>query len=410
MAPPDVGGYNRGPVTTTDLILAGNGPGELRGWIAPVAESARQLAAARGINLRLTLALSPSQFAGGGEPEVVARWGLFDRILPPSYVTRLAVGLERVEEVPRGALIHLGGELSISARIARRLRIPACALAETTLLAARHHHFVHIFAVTEQVAGSLAERGVPRSKISVSGDPRSDALPARPSPLRDTAAGNRAYQVSFLPGSRPRLFTALVPYFSDVASALGRLGLPASSQVIVSEFLPPRLVDDTRRRVSRRWPDLPLTWVTHDPWDTITQSDLTVTIPGTNTLELAMLTVPFAVVVEERLLHLVPLEGAAEWLTRGPIGAMARRALLRRTIRRIRFVALPNIRAQRMVVPEWIGRWAPEDLAKRVAGLLRDRPERDRIRADLERLRLRTPGAAARIVGGAFALAEGTIT
>ncbi len=192
----------------------------------------------------------------------------------------------------------------------------------------------------------------------------------------------------------------------EVAAALAGMGVRAAPQVIVSEFLSPRVVEDARDMVTRRWPQLSIRWITRDPWAAMKASDLIVTIPGTNTLELAMLGVPFVVVVDEDLLQYAPLEGAVEWLARAPVvGTRLRRVILRRALRRIRFVALPNARAGRMVVPEWVGRWTREDLAKRVAELLADPARLRTIRADLQGLGLLRPGASDRIVETALALA-----
>src|SRR5713101_3937675 len=137
--------YNRkcaltqdGSSVTVDLLLVGNGPGELTGWIHPVASVARQLAPT---DLRLTLVLSPTQFAGGREIDVVKSWGLFDRILTPGEGTRLALGARNLDVDRQVAVIHLGGDLWFSARVARRLRAPAGAFAETPLILRRHRAF-----------------------------------------------------------------------------------------------------------------------------------------------------------------------------------------------------------------------------------------------------------------------------
>lgn len=390
-----------------ELILTGNGPGELTGWIHPVARAARRLAAVRSVTLRVTLALSPSQFAGGREASVAARWGLFDHIIHPDEVTRLALGLGRRSPIPSGALIHLGGDLWVSARLAGRFRLPAVAIAETPLVAGRHRHFTHIFAVSQDVVERLRARAVPASKVSVSGDPRADAVAAGAGPGDDRQVGRAETPLlSILPGSRDRLFSKLVPYFLDAAAALSEMGTRAAIQIIVSEFLSPRVVESARVMVTRRWPDLNVRWIARDPWAAMKGSDLIVTIPGTNTLELAMLGVPFVVVVETDLLRYAPMEGAMEWLARTPVvGPRLRQLILRRAVGRRRYVALPNARAQRMVVPEWVGRWTRVDLAKRVADLLADPARLRAIRTDLRGLGLLAPGASDRIAETALALA-----
>src|SRR5688572_13125467 len=49
------GGHYNQMMLPVELILSGNGPGELNGWIRPVARAAREL---RGGDLRLTLVLT----------------------------------------------------------------------------------------------------------------------------------------------------------------------------------------------------------------------------------------------------------------------------------------------------------------------------------------------------------------
>jgi len=375
----------------SELILAGNGPGELRGWVMPIARAARTAA---GDGTALTMVLTPSQFATGREAQVVRGWGLFDRVVDVSEAVRIALGLRRLTHAGQSVVLHLGGDLWFSRRLARRLRVPACALAETTLIARRHRGFARIFAASPAVATALVEQGVPTEKIVPTGDPRADMIGrAAPPPAAETAP-----TLSVLPGSRDRLFAFIAPYFMTVADRLAAQMPAVKVQVIVSEFLSGDVLSTVQRRVAREWPRLAVTWVTGDAASALRSSDLAVTIPGTNTLELAYLAVPFAVVVDLEMLRLAPVEGAAEWLLRVPgLGASLKHVMLERRLRRTSFVALPNARAGRPLVPEWIGRFAPEDLAKRLAELLADRGRRMAIRTGL----LATfggPGGAARAI------------
>ncbi len=385
-----------------ELILTGNGPGELSGWIAPVARAARREVP----SVRLTLALSPSQFAGGRELEVVRGWNLFDRLLDPRTCLRVAAGLVSLPAEDQVALIHLGGELWLSGRLAARLRSPACALAETTLIARRHRLFSRIFAVSPEVASQLAARGVPSEKVITTGDPRADAIPRtddRRSTIDDRSS---TFIVSFMPGSRDRHFATLAPYFLSVAAALHALEKAVRFRLIVSPFLSPDLLTRIQEESARRWPELDAQWVTDEPWPALATSDLVVTIPGTNTLELALLGVPFAVVIDTGLLQLAPIEGALELVTRIPgLGTPVRRALLRRHLSRLEYTALPNLRTGRTVVPEWVGRWTPEELAKQVAALLYAPEQREAIRRDLRETFDLPPGASRMIAQSAIALA-----
>ena len=386
-----------------ELILAGNGPGELSGWIAPVARAARRALP----DLRLTLALSPSQFAGGRELQVVQTWNLFDRILEPRTCLRVAAGLEALPVAETATLIHLGGDLWLSGRLASRVHRPACALVETTLVARRHQMFSRLFAVSTGVAADLTASGVPREKIIMTGDPRVDAISETILPGLTSAPGTSAIPtISILASSRDRIFTIAALYFLRAGAALRSQSGAVRFKMIVSPYVSPSVWMGAREDAARRWPGLDVEWVTGEPWPAVAASDLVVTIPGTNTLELAILGVPFVVVLDTDLVTVAPVEGVLEWVTRAPGLRRLRRALLLRRLSQLRFAALPNIRAGREIVPELIGRWTPEELAKQIAALLRSPAKRDEIRQALQDTFTQPPGASRAIVDAALALAH----
>jgi len=393
--------------STTELVLCGNGPGELTGWVRPVARAAREIAAT---DLRLTLVLSPTQFAGGREGDVAKSWGLFDRVLTPAEGVRVALGSLHVDVRPQASVVHLGGDLWFSARVARRLRAPAGAFAETPLVARRHKAFARIFASSEDLARQLAMRGVPEEKIVVTGDPRVDAVlgetktSSSPSPPR--GGEGKEVLISILPGSRDRYVRGLLPYFMKLAGAVAAMRPGVTFQVIAAEFLSPDLVEAMREEVSRQWTGLRIIWVTRDSWAALARSDLVLTIPGTNTVELALLGVPFGVIVPLEFIDQVPREGLLEWIGRIPgAGRLIKHAAAWWYFERPRLMALPNLRAGQAIAPEWIGRWTPAELAKRVLELLDDAPRRAAMRTALRQVYPTTGGAAGAIARHALALA-----
>ncbi len=377
-----------------------------------MARAARAVASQTHRNLQLTLALAPSQFAGGREFGVVSQWGLFDRILDPQHCLRLALGLGSLTVAERAAVVHLGGDLWISARLARRLRSPACAFAETILIARRHTPFARVFATSETIAERLAAAGVPRHKIVVSGDPRCDAFAdedrgeSRASQRSGPALGGH-YTLAMLPGSRDSFFQLLIPYFLQVANALAPIHPEMMFQIAVSPFLSPPLVTQFREEVARAWPRLRVEWVSDHLWTALARSDLVLTIPGTNTLELAMAGIPFAVLLPTHRVDALPAEGVLEWVGRIPgLGRLIKELALPRYLASRPFLALPNIRAGRIIVPELVGRWTPTEVANRLADLLRHPEERATMATALRQLYGGTSGAATVVATQAFALAE----
>lgn len=373
--------------------------------MSPLARALRQAAAARNLEARLTLMLTPSQFATGREAAVVRRWDIFDRVFDVSRSVRTALRLSRIDHEPHASVIHLGGDPWFSARIAASGGLQACAVAETGLIARRHNAFARIFAVSSQVGDLLRARGVPSQKIVVSGDPRADAVGAeRSSGLNGMES--RSPTIGLLPGSRDGLFEHLVPYFAALAEQVVKIRPGAAFRMVISEFLSPRLVQNAQAQVRRGWPDLNLTWVTGGGLAALAESDLVITIPGTNTLELAMLGVPFAVLVDLTLAEYVPLEGLLEWISRIPVlGRRLRRTIVRKALTRVRYVALPNMLTGTDLVPEWIGTWDPRDLAQRVTALLDDRERRSEMRNAFHSLAARHQGASNKVAETAVELA-----
>lgn len=392
---------------TIELVLVGNGPGELAGWVRPVGRAAREIGPT---DLRLTLVLSPTQFAGGREFVVVKSWNLFDRILPPMEGIGLALGTSRFEASQQASVTHLGGDLGFSARVAKHLRVPAGAFAETLLVARRHRSFEKVFAASDDLARQLRAHGVPDGKVVVTGDPRVDAVlgggSRSPASGPNPSPGRTPLVVSLLPGSRDRYFRVLFPYLMGVANALAAMRPRVTFQIIVSEFLSPELVTATRVKASRRWPALRPAWVTQDAWMALARSDLALTFPGTTTVELAMLGVPFAAIVPLEYLDRVPAEGILEWVGRIPAaGRMIKRVAAWWYFTRPRLTALPNLRAGRAIAPEWIGRWTPTELANRVSDLLDDEARRRTMKTELRSVYAASVGASARIAQQALALA-----
>jgi len=393
---------------TVEIVFTGNGPGELAGWVRPVARAAKEVAAERRIALHMTMALTPSQFASGREAEVIGEWALFDRILEPAESVKLAIGVGRFPAAGAGTLVHLGGDLWFSARLSARAGLPACVLAETTHVARRHAAFAHVFATSENVAGRLIQSGIPREKVSVSGDPRVDAVSPHPTPLpqgeRERVEG---YVVSFMPGSRDYLFRALVPYFLNIADQLHRQEY-VRFQMVVSPFLPHEVIDAVRQDAQRTFPDLALAWIVNEPWPALGESDFVVTVPGTNTVELAAAGVPFAAIAPEELIDHLRLEGLANWITRLPvIGRPLKRAVALRAVRRQRFIALPNQHAGRLIAPEWIGTWPEDAFISYLRQLLQDRPRRVHMSDSLSGLYAGARGASRRIAERSLGLAGG---
>ena len=364
-----------------DVWIVSNGPGEISGWAIPLARALRHTP---GVTLHL--ALPPCQYATGREAEVAARTGLFHEVLEPGTCLRLALGAGRVRA---DCVVHLGGDLWYAARLARRAGCPAIAYVERTLIAHRHAPFRWIATNTEALARTLRALGVPEFKVEAVGELRADAV-GPPTESEDTS--ERDPLLLLLPGSRPQIFRDLAPLLVRIAERV-RARLPSVEvAVAVSPFLPPDLV-------ARVLGGAPLRVVSGDEerYAAYRRATLALTLPGTSTLELALLHTPMLVWLPLYDPARVPVEGLLEWVSRLPGGRRLKAALVRRYFHRPRVIALPNHLAGERVVEELVGEAPVDEVAERVIALLRDRAKRDAMRSALQVHFPRVVGAADRI-------------
>jgi lipid-A-disaccharide synthase len=291
----------------------------------------------------------------------------------------------------------VGGSFWYARRLSRRWRAPAFAFVERAHVSRTHQIFERIFVPTADLQDRLTFRGVPPHKVTVTGDPRYDAVLTHQAGLSPISEQGTHPRVTFLAGSRDTVFSAVFPFWVKTAAAL-RARLPhARLLTIISPFVSPE-VQQAIIAQHQETLTAAAVEVQHGDWGQIVDSDLVLTIPGTNTLELALLRIPSMVVLPFSLAPQIPIEGLIEWVTRIPrLGPPLRLWIAREYVRRRPYVALPNMRVGRQIMPELIGAVTPEQVADESARLIRDERARLALARALEAIPLEA-GASRRIL------------
>lgn len=201
----------------------------------------------------------------------------------------------------------------------------------------------------------------------------------------------------------------MLPFYADLVDDLARRRSSVRCLLPFSEFVEPDLLSHALARAGmdvgprgslqrvRTRNGAVAHIVRAERYAAMAASRLVVTLPGTNTLQLAALGTPMVVVVPLNEVENAVVEGPINWLsTRWRTTRAAKRYLLRRMNERLGFIALPNILAGRMVVPELRAVLQPSDVARTVVGLLDDDGAREAMSGELRGL-AGPRGAAARM-------------
>lgn len=375
-----------------ELVIVSSGPGEVSTWAVPMARAAAAWAAARGKTLTLSLVLPPCQFASGQEAAFARRQDLFARVLGSRDCLAVVTGLRRLALAGSGCVLHLGGDLWYSSTLARRAGVPAFAYVETPLIRSRAHRFARIFVPSEDLAGRLTADGVRPEQVVTVGDLRVDALTqARPA-VRARRGGAR---IALFPGSRRWIVGGFLPFLLQTAEAMRERRREVEFALVASPFLRrdalAAALEGRRANLDR----LGIAVVDGDDLGAAADADLAITLPGTNTVQLAVLGVPMLVVLPLDHPGRIRTEGLSEWFARIPgLGRAIKGVMARRFLRRPHALAWPNRQAGRMIVPEMVGRVDPREVAERALAMLDDRTALEATARDLGEL-YRTPAGVA---------------
>lgn len=383
------------------LLVTANSPGEIAGWLRPIAEEWVRVHPERSIVV-VTL---PCTFATGHEAEIASALPGVEKVIPVNSLLRFILWEGRPY---RGCtLLHLGGDQMYAAALSWRYRLRAF-----TYLWARpwwDHLFQGYFTKNEWGRRWLRKRRLPESKIHEVGDLMVDSVLGKAEPRTPDP-----HQISFFPGSRAQELQNLAAFFLETAEALGSRVPERRFKLHLSPFIPEsRLVElletpphpkmggiqgrvQGEALVSASGTRLEL--VRRESLRTLAGSSLAVSIPGTKTGEAGCLGVPTLTLLPLNRPELLPALGILALLDYVPGGAWIKGRLLLRTKATLGFVSQPNILAQEEVMPEMVDPLTPLQVAERVEQILADTTALNRARERNLQLFSELAGAAGRIV------------
>lgn len=362
-----------------NLIFTANSPGEISGFLHPLAKEAKK----RHPSWKVTAMLLPCAFASGQERRVAESIPEVDEVLPATaFWKMLFYGLPN----KKAALVHLGGDLMYAAALVWRTKMPAW-----SYMWGRRwwdSFFEGYFAKDEAGIEWIKRHKLPLEKSHIVGSLVVDSVFCR---LNGTRTERNPKLISFMPGSRLAELQGLTPFFLRMAEVMQTYDAELQFQMLVSPF-----IGQQKMKSSLEHEPLPevggvrgiydgeylyskhqkIRIVTENHMQRLAESGFAVTIPGTKTAEAAILGVPEFVIVPVNKPDLLPMGGILGSLDFLPGGKRLKGRLIillkNYLAKKIGFLAQPNIALGQMIVPEYADVMTPEETAARAYAAISD--------------------------------------
>jgi len=380
------------------VVIVSNGPGELATWVKPVLDYLIK-EKSKSINLnvpnyKLILSLVPCPNATGKEFTVANDWQILDLIIPAKNFLKLLLKPSLFGSWPRnGVVVFLGGDQFWNVLLAKRLGYESITYAEWIARWPRWN--LHIAAMNEEVRNIIPKKF--KKKCQVIGDLMAD-VKNNLSPIHEI---NDKKWIAILPGSKKAKLSIGIPFFLEVADRIKECGdninlmIPIAPTTELEDFIffqsaknPITKYYSSNIKSIKKIENSIFNYVLETCKNTkifilqqnsnhniLSQCKLALTTVGANTAELAAINLPMIVVLPTQ--HLNAMNA---W--DGIFGIIGRIKLLNRIqtfiikrwyLKNNKFLAWPNIKANKQIIPERVGIITPKDISDEAIYLLNEK-------------------------------------
>ncbi|MFW6034676.1 MAG: hypothetical protein ACOCRZ_00325 [Halothermotrichaceae bacterium] len=374
-----------------DIIITANSPGEVAAWVKPAAAGLKK----RYSESVIYVFLPPCMFASGSEKSVLMEYSDVDYVYDKcEYLKYILLGIkpQGFTTSDKGIVIFLGGDLFHAVILGRKNKFPVIAYTEGVYNWDKH---IYKFMVPDtRTEKNLLEKGASKSEIEVIGNLMLDAVEVeldlkQLNSLADDIEKN--FIITVFPGSRPAEVEYMLPFFLDTLRKLKKnslefmlSGSPFVNieiiKTIFNQYCNDRGIDgfiiNKEDNYILEFAGRKIKIFTNLQYSLMQVTDLALTIPGTNNLELAYFGTPMIVLLPLNKPEDIPLEGVVGLIGEIPyLGKLLKQKLVPKIAARTDYVALINIIAEKRIAPEIRGIISPEDLVERVNYYLENKKE-----------------------------------
>jgi len=365
------------------IYILSNSPGEVSGWVKPVAEAIRKERVAASVVL-VTL---PCQYASGKEAEYGCSIEGVEEVIDFRRLLRTASGAGR-----KNLVLQLGGDPFFGALLSTKLKCGWMIYTSRPKWGVRVSHYFIPDAAAEV---RFKKHGISADRYTRVGNLIADSVPecgSMPEMKAKLGIPEREDVISFLPGSRPFEYKDGFAFFGMAAREILLRFRGCNIFMPVAPTVDERLLKEGLDRANVAWRgsgrveemlfegDRRVRLIRGNTFEAIKASKLAVSLPGTNNLQIVSLGVPLLMVAPLNEAENIPLDGLAGMIPLSLPGARRfKKKLVLWYSGREKYVSLPNRLAGKMIVPEHRGIMTPLTVADLVADLLRSPEELRRI-------------------------------
>ncbi len=402
-----------------DIVITSNSPGEVSTWVKPTVKELKLIYPESIIHVFLP----PCVFASGSEKRVLLKMVEIDRVYDKNeYLKYILLRKNPRGFTPgeKGIVIFLGGDLFHAVLLGKRLSYPVLAYSEGVFNSSKN--IIKYMVPDSRTEKKLLKRGATEEKVEIIGNLMLDAIDpvfSRKEVDQFLNIGDD-FIITLFPGSRLAEVEYMLPFFIEGIILLLNKEIEDENNYKILLSRSPFVKEEQLSNIFYDYlqsHELTGDYIKADKYDilkiykniidkngnpkeivleilvftslqyTLMQiTDLALTIPGTNNLELAYFGTAMLVLLPLNKPESIPLEGPLGLIGQIPIlGTTLKRILVPKMAQRFKFVSLINIIADEELVPEIKGVLQPIDLFKEIDYFLKNKQKLKNMAQDLKK-------------------------
>ena len=323
------------------LILLANSPGEISHWVNYIAKECKKSFKQSDI----TLFITPCQFASGNETTIARKNKNINKVYSPKESMKIVFTSFVRKKIKLGAILFLGGDPFYARCLGFKYNLPVYGYTEHKNFPKKGFKYVFY----KHDIGDLM------------GDHILNFKKTKNEIYEKLKLEKKSY-LTFLSGSRPEHFEHLIPLYSETIKEIKKT-LDITPILSISSFIKPHLKEKVLAKH-----DLSNFIIKEvDTRKLIKISEFIITIPGTNTAEIAYMGTPFMVIIPLNEPKTLQFDGLFGLIGNLPIlGVLIKKIIIKVLLSKKRYFSLPNMMKNREIVPEIIGKLDPKILANEI--------------------------------------------